>query len=326
MTDTIAVVAIEKFDVETVYDAVEGHDVSVRPMRFDSVPASEADLVEAAAGADALVLTRQPVTESLLEALPDLTVVGKVAIGFDDVDLSAAAASDTTVVHAPTYCVEEVSTHAVALLLSAVRRLRSYDAAIRDGEWAWQTGRPVHRLSGQTLGLVGFGSIGSRVAEKAAGFDLDLAAYDPYVDVAATSDGTVREVSFEALLAESDLVSVHAPLTGETEGMFDAAAFDAMSEGAVFVNTARGPIVDDEALAAALSSGRVAAAGLDVMPTEPPVDSPLLDREDVVLTPHAAWYSERSRETCIHSTIEDVLRVLDGAGPEAEVSEDRPWL
>jgi D-3-phosphoglycerate dehydrogenase len=274
-------------------------------------------------GADALIPdSGTPVTAEVLEAA-DLDAVGRAGIGVDNIDLDAAAAAGTTVVHVPDYCLDEVSTHALSLLLACVRRTFVYDRQTRSGGWDWSAGRPVHRMSGHTLGLVGVGAIARQLVEKVGGFNLDIVAYDPYVDAEAFPAG-VEKVGHDALFDRADYVSVHAPLTDETRGLVDAAALDALGEG-VLVNTARGPIVDQNALHEALADGDLDAAGLDVMAEEPPGDSPLLDRDDVVVTPHTAWYSEESMAEVSRSVAADVARVLAGEPPENPVAAERGW-
>lgn len=284
-------------------------------------------VVEACEGAAGLIVNAgTPVTRAVFEACEDLRVVGRAGIGVDNVDVRAAADHGVTVVHVPDYCVDEVSTHALALLLGLVRSVPTYDRGTRAGEWDWEAGRPIRRLRGETLGLVAFGKIPRRLARKVDGFGLDVLAHDPAVAAHEMAHFGVEKVDFEELLARSDLLSVHAPLYEETEGLLDADAFERMGEGVVLVNTARGPVVDEVALADALEDGTVARAGLDVLEEEPPVNSPVVGREDVVVTPHAAWYSETSMVDLRRSVAEDVARVLDGEAPRAPVDPDTPWV
>jgi D-3-phosphoglycerate dehydrogenase len=295
----------------------EGHDVTVEYLADGT---TEAAVVEAAAAADALVVDSvTPVTERVLRETP-VRVVARSGIGVDNVDLTAAEAHGVAVVNAPDYCREEVATHALSLLLATWRKLRPYDSSVRAGEWAREAGTPVERLSEATLGLVAFGAIPRTLVGLVAGFDLDVVAYDPHVD-----DGTIREagaepVSFETLCAESDLVSVHAPLTDETDGLIDDAAFERMRPGAVLVNVSRGGVVDEDALARALASGRIAGAGLDVLAEEPPAALPA-DHPNLVVTPHVAWYSEEAIEDVARTLARDVIRVLRGEEPANRVTD-----
>jgi D-3-phosphoglycerate dehydrogenase len=289
------------------------------------MPTEEA-VIEGAEGADALIVDAgTPVTARVFDELASLEVVGRAGIGFDNVDVPAAEEHGVVVTHVPDYCVDEVSTHAFGLLLSCVRNLFGFDRRTGGGEWNWEHGRPIERLRGRTLGLVAFGKIARRLARKVDGFGLNVRAYDPFVPVHEMEHYGVEKVDFETLLSTSDLVSIHAPLYERTRHMFDAEAFDLMGEDTVLVNTGRGGIVDEEALAAAIDDGTVARAGLDVMEEEPPSDSPLVGADEVVITPHTAWYSEDSRRDLSRSVAEDVTRVLTGSTPRNRVTSDTRW-
>ena len=279
-----------------------------------------AEIIEATADADALVVDAgAQVARPVFEAVDSLSVVGRAGTGVDNIDVEAARDHGVPVVNVPDYAAEEVATHALALLLACLRRVVAYDRSIWDGEWNWTVGRPVERLAGGTVGVVGFGTIGRSFARKLRGFDVDVCAYDPYVEDAEMADRGVQKVSFGKLLRDSDAVSVHAPLTAETRGMIDGEALAATPDHAVLVNTGRGPIVDENALATALRSGELGAAGLDVRETEPPESSALSDLDTVVSTPHAAWYSERSREELNQTVAADVARILRGEPPHNPV-------
>ncbi len=296
-------------------------DIAATIRRTDAK--SPANVIEAAAGADALVVdagTR--VTERVFDALDSLRVVGRAGTGVDNIDTVAAHRHGVPVLNVPDYAAEEVSTHALALLLACLREVAAYDRSIRDGRWDWTVGRPVERLAGGTVGVVGFGAIGRRFARKLRGFDVDVLAYDPYV--AEDEMSGVRKVPFERALSGSEAISIHAPLTADTRDMFDADAFATLDDDAVLINTARGPIVDEAALEAALRSGALGGAGLDVRRTEPPQSS-LLELETVVSTPHAGWYSEQSRAALNRTIAADVARVLRGEEPTNPVDARRPW-
>jgi D-3-phosphoglycerate dehydrogenase len=278
-------------------------------------------VIEAATDADALLVQYAEITDDVLRELDELTVVGRYGIGVDNVDVESATARGVTVVNVPSYCEDEVAEHALALLLACERRVAQFDAAAKDGRWDWKLGEPIHRLRGKTLGLAGFGKIPRQLVEKTGGLSFEYVAYDPYVNVDEMAGRGVEKVDFEGLLARSDAVSIHVPLTDETRNLFDADAFAAMDDEGVLVNTSRGEVVDDDALADALTAGELRAAGLDVLPEEPPTGTPLLDRDEVVLTPHVAWYSEDSLEDLRRTLARDVRRVLDGEGPANPVNE-----
>ncbi|WP_129114625.1 C-terminal binding protein [Halegenticoccus tardaugens] len=284
-------------------------------------------LVSAADGADAIVTdVTTAVPPEAIERLDSLSVIGRAGDGIDNVDVVAAAERGVTVVRVPDYCTDEVANHAVSLLLSAVRSVPQYDRDTREGGWTWEVGGPIHELPGTTVGVVSFGPIARRFVELLSGFDATILAHDPYVDAAEIADHGAEKVGFEELLERADCVSVHAPLTDGTRDMFDREAFDAMTEGTILVNTGRGGVVDEAALAAALDDGIVRTAALDVLDAEPPDDSPLLGREDVIVTPHAGWYSEEARDRLNESIATDVRRALGGETPEGAVDPDVEWL
>lgn len=247
--------------------------------------------------------------------MPGDQVVGRYGIGVDTVDLDAATDHGVPVVNVPDYCLDEVSTHAMALILSCVRKVARFDREVKEGTWDWKQGKPIHRLTDHTLGLAGFGRIPQTLVEKAAAFGLSVIAYDPYLTSDEIAEHGVRKVDFEQLLTESDVLSVHVPLTDETRGLFDADAFEKMRSYAFIVNTARGAVLDTDALADALDAGELAGAGLDVLPEEPPERSPLIGRDDVVLTPHVAWYSEDALAALRRTVTNEVIGVLRGEDP-----------
>lgn len=282
---------------------------------------SDDELIQLATGSDALLVEYAHVTETVLDELETLTVVSRYGIGVDNVDIDAATARGVTVTNVPSYCEEEVATHALALLLSVVRRTAQYTADIKDGTWDWKTGRPIEPLVGKTVGFAAFGKIPRTFARIASGFDFDYVVYDPYLDEGDTDEMDVELVDFETLLSESDVVSIHAPLVEETRHMFDTDAFRRMKDSAVLINTARGPLVNENALYSALEAGELAGAGFDVMEEEPPNESPLFDLDSVVVTPHVAWYSERSLDELRRKAAENVVRVLQGAEPHGVINE-----
>ena len=316
MTHRIVVTDYDFPDLSIERSVIEAADADLRG-EYARTPE---EVIEAAAGADALLVQYAEVTEAVFEAL-DLQAVGRYGIGVDSIDLDAATEHDVPVVNVPDYCIEEVPTHALALLLSCIRKVPSYDRAIKGGEWDWTGGKPIHRLTGSTLGLVGFGKLPRRLRELVAGFDLDVLVYDPYVDAADVEAANAEKVDLDALLERSKYVSVHAPLTEETHHLIDAAAFERMREDAILINTARGPLVDIDALGEAVEAGEIAGAGLDVLPEEPPDSIPPIDHESVVYTPHVAWYSEESMATMRRTVAEDVLGILQGDTPRNPVND-----
>lgn len=272
---------------------------------------------------DALMVTYMPITAELIGQLRRCRIIARFGIGVDNVDVAAATRAGIVVTNVPDYCIDEVSDHALALLLALARRLLPADRAVRGGTWSVSALAPIHRLRGRVLGLVGFGKIARALARKAQALGLEVLAYDPYLPLEAIEAHGARPVGFDELLERSDFISIHAPLTPETRHLFNEEAFHKIKPGAFLINTARGPIVDEGALLRALESGRLAGAALDVLEREPPPsDSPLLRREDVLLTPHIAFYSEESLVELQTKAAEEVVRVLQGEAPRNPVNPE----
>jgi D-3-phosphoglycerate dehydrogenase len=318
MTDTLVVTDYDFPDLAVESAALAETDADVQ-LRGEYARTPEA-VIDAAADADALLVQYAEITEAVFEALPTLRAIGRYGVGVDSVDLAAATDHGVTVVNVPDYCIEEVPTHTLALLLACVRQVPRYDRAVKRGEWDWTIGRPIRRLTGATIGLVGFGKLPRRLVELVAPFDLDVLVYDPYVDTADVEAVGAERVGLDELLDRSRYVSVHAPLTEETRRLIDADAFDRMREDAILINTARGELVDLDALTDAVEAGDIAGAGLDVLPEEPP-STPPLDHDDIIYTPHAAFYSETAIETMRRTVTEDVLGILRGEAPRNPVAE-----
>jgi len=318
-------------DTEIVDAAVLRTDLGDRADLEARETRTEAAVAAALDDAAVLVLDdKSPVTVDALAAADtaDLALIARAGTGVDTVDVPAAAERGIPVTNVPGYGTEAVATHAIGLLLAAWQTIPERDRAARDGTWDWEIGRPIPQLPGSTLGIVGFGRIGRRTAAFAQGFDLEVLADDPYVDAEEIAAHGARKVEDRsALLRAADILSIHAPLTDETEGMIGADDLAALPEHAVLVNTARGGIVDEAALLEALSAGDLRAAALDVLETEPPrPDDPLLEREDVILTPHAAWYSEASRRELNETVARQARAALDGERPAHVVDPDADWL
>ena len=302
---------------------VLGDDVTVEVADLQTTE----DITETVADATALVVDVQTdVPAAVFEACENLEIVARAGVGVDGVDIPAAADHGVTVVNVPDYCREEVSTHAVSLLLASIRRLNVYDRSVKGGRWDWADGAPIHRLTGETVGFLSFGQLAKATAEKLAGFNCDIVAADPYVEADEMAALGVEKVPLDELLETADHVSVHAPLTDDTRHLFDRDAFRKMSETAVLVNVGRGPIVEEDALVWALENDEIAAAGLDVLEDEPLTDSSLADRDDVILTPHTAFYSEESLTDLNEHIGHDILSVFDGEEPAGYIDPEADWL
>lgn len=278
-------------------------------------------LVTAARDADALLVQFARIDAELIDQLRRCRVIVRYGIGVDTIDLAAATRRGIAVVNVPDYALDEVADHALALLLASARRLVRVALQVRDGTWDLSPCRPLRSLSSMTLGLAGFGAIARRVASRARAFGMRVVAYDPFVDADTFARAGVTSVDWEGLLEGSDAISVHVPLTEATHHLFDASAFEAMRPGVLFVNASRGGVVDGEALLAALRSDRVAAAGLDVLESEPPADAdPLVHHPNAIVTSHCAWYSEESLRRLQRLAAEEVARALRGERPRHVVN------
>jgi len=279
--------------------------------------ADEDGLIANLREADVVLVAAAPITRRVLEGLPRCRAVVRYGIGLDNVDLEAATDCGIVVAHVLEFCTEEVSNHAIALLLALARRLLPLHRDAAAGRWRQPQSWTLAPLHGQTLGLVGFGTIGQAVARKARVFGLRLLAHDPYGDPKAAEELGVTLVPLPELLAESDYLSLHTPLTPETRHLIGAAELAAMKPSAVLVNTARGPVVDEAALAEALTSGPIAGAGLDVFEEEPlSPDSPLCRLENVVLTPHVASVSPEAMRLLREEVGRAAADVLRGRWPK----------
>jgi D-3-phosphoglycerate dehydrogenase len=279
-------------------------------------------ILKIAAGADALLVTYAKITADMIAQMKRCRIISRFGIGVDNVDLAAATSARIVVTKVPDYCIDEVSDHALALLLAAARKITQSNAQVHAGRWEMPAVVPIHRLRGAALGLAGFGRIPQLVAPKAKAFGLNVIAFDPFVPRDVFTREGVESVDFAQLLKRSDFISIHTPLMPETRGLFNADAFRQMKPTAYLINTARGPIVDEAALADALDRGRLAGAALDVMPQEPPVGSPLLGRQNVIITPHTSFYSEESLLELQRKAAEEVVAVLTGKPPRNPVNPE----
>jgi D-3-phosphoglycerate dehydrogenase len=242
--------------------------------------------------ADALIVQWAPVTAAVLDAAPRCRFVSRLGIGYEMIDVAAATRRGVAVANTPDYCVGEVAAHTLAMALWLVRGLGRFDAAVRAGQWAAAAAYPAAARPADTvIGVVGLGRIGTQVATQAEALGFNVAGHDPY----AAPGGGIRLTSLEHLLRSSHLVTLHAPLTAETRHLIRADTIALMRPGALLVNTCRGGLIDEPAVAAALRAGRLAGVALDVFETEPlPAESPLRSLPNVLLSPHAAWYSPAS--------------------------------
>ncbi|MFW5827021.1 MAG: C-terminal binding protein [Alkalispirochaeta sp.] len=278
---------------------------------------SLADAIPHLQRADGLLLNLFPLDRLAIRELKRCRVISRYGTGYDNVDVSAATEAGIWVARVPDYATEDASDHALALLLAAARQVTHRDRAIRSGSWNAPPVAPVRRIAGSTLGIAGLGRVGKAVIRKSAGLGFHrVLVYDPHKSAATVTSHGARQVDLETLIRESDFLSWHVPLTDETRGLVGRREFELVKPEAVWVNTARGAIFDEAALAEALARGRPAYAGLDVFDTEPlPADSPLRTLDNVLLTDHFGYFSRQSIVDLKTQAAENVVEVLAGRAP-----------
>lgn len=274
---------------------------------------TEGDVLEASQGAVALIVQWAPVTRAVFDGLDACRFVSRLGIGYDMIEVDAATVCGVAVANNPDYCIEEVTSHALALLLSLLRGVSVLDRAVRNGSWSVTTDAPqLRRPSLTTIAVVGFGRIGSRVAAQAAAMGYRVLVHDPYAEPSTIQDHGFEAVTVADALARADAITLHVPLSSETQHLIDAEALASMKPGSFLVNTCRGGLVDEAALADSLATGHVSAA-LDVFESEPlSADSPLRDVPNLLLSPHAAWFSPAALVDLQVSSARQVVDFLAG--------------
>ena len=288
---------------------------------------NEDDVIDVAHDAHAIITQYARVGPKAIQACTQCRVIARYGTGVDIVDVDAATQHNIQVTNVPNdWCANEVADHALTLLLTIARKIRAYDHATRTGIWRWQSGEPIYRFRGRTLGLLSFGAISQAIATRASGFGMQIITNDPYKAPEEITKLGATPVSFDALIAQSDYLVIQAPLTPETRNLFDEAQLRRMKPGAFLINTARGPIVNDHALYKALKEGWIAGAALDDIEEEPSKQrdwkptNPLFTLDNVIITPHAAYYSEEAMHTVRAFPAQEVVRVLTGKPPLSPVN------
>jgi D-3-phosphoglycerate dehydrogenase len=300
--------------IETDFLRTAGYDVAFVDGLANMDDSSVAEAV-------AVMVTVQPITAKILDRMPRCRVVGRVGTGIDAIDIDAANERGIYVTNVADYSIDEVSTHAIALLLAHVRRLPQYLALVENGAWNSVGAGPIRRLAGMTLGVLGFGRIGQATTRKAIGIGMNAVVHDIYQSPESIRAVGAEPVEWSVLLGKSDYVSLHVPLNEQTKHIMNAESLSAMKAGAVIINTARGGLIDEHALADAVRSGAIGGALLDVLSQEPPpADHPLLRTDRVWITPHTAWYSLEAQKDVAMRAAEDVHRVLTGQVPRSPVN------
>ena len=268
--------------------------------------------------ADGVLTARAPITKRVIGAMGRCRIIVRYGIGVETIDIPAATERRIMVANVPDYCLDEVSDHALTLLLMLSRQMIPSIALAKEERWMMAKMPPLHRVRGRICGLVGCGQIGSLLAAKAASLGMRVIIYDPYLSESRCREMGADLVSFDTLLGTSDFVSLHAPLNEQTRHLFGQSAFAKMKVGAYIINTARGGLIDETALIAALDSGNIAGAGLDVVESETtvtPVRAALVNHPKIIVTAHTAWLSEEARNTLQGRAVAQVLTALKGEKP-----------
>ncbi len=282
----------------------------------DQYPLDEA--LRRAADCEGIMLRRIKITRDEINTFKRCKILMRYGVGVDNIDIAAATDAGIMVGHVPIYCQDDVSTHAIALLLACVRRIIRTSDALRAGGWNVHEADPIYRLAGKTLGIIGLGTLGQAVARKMQGWNLRLLGTDPFIEPEIAQALNVKLVPLETLLRESDFVTLHVPLLPETKLLINAATLAQMKRGAILVNTSRGPVVSGSDLLRALDERQLSCAALDVFEEEPPAkDSPLRKHPRLLATDHTAWYSEESQLELQRRAGEEVARCCAGGLPEA---------
>lgn len=277
----------------------------------------ESALIELCSDADAILAGRAHITERVLAAMKRCRVIVRYGIGIETIDVNAATDHGIMVANVPDYCIDEVSDHALALLLMLSRQILPALAIAKRGPWSVAGISSLRRLRGSVCGLFGFGRIGSLLAKKTAALGMEVVVFDPYLSDQKASDLNVERISFDQLLKRSDFISLHAPLTDETRHAFGRDAFLTMKKSSYLINTARGGLIDEPALIAALEAGDIAGAAMDVIdaPFSTQQGMALIQNPKTIVTPHSAWLSEEAREAMQAGAIRQVVDCLKGAAP-----------
>ncbi len=309
-----------------VFPSLEPEQRVLAPLGAELRPGqcrSEEEIIELTRGADAVLNCYAKMTARVIEKLNRCKIIARYGIGVDNVDLVAATGAGILVTNVPDYCVDEVSDHALALLLALARQIVLADGAVREGRWDVVAHAGILRLRGQTLGLLGFGKIARVLASKVQPLGIKVLVYDPYVDSELIERHGAEAADLDRLLAEADVISIHVPLSLETRNLIGQRELARMKPTAFLINTSRGGIADEQALAEALKAGRLGGAALDVLNAEPPPpDHPLRQAPNVILTPHLAFYSRESVVELQTKAAEEVARALKGEPPRSPVNRE----
>ncbi|MEI7437815.1 MAG: C-terminal binding protein, partial [bacterium] len=303
--------------------AAKGLDFSAFQLKFKP----EDEVVEKISGASVVVVNMVKMTESLLARLPECKLLIRHGIGYDNVDVPACTRHGIQFAYQPEYCTEDVAEHAITLLFAIARKVvlsrKTLEDASRTGQWNFSNVFPIYRMAGKTVGLLGVGRIGSLVVAKLKGFGFRIIGYDPYLSDLRKQALGIEFVDKETLFRSSDFITIHTPLNDETRQIVNARTLAMMKPTACLINTARGPMVDSEALAEVLKAGKIAGAAIDVYDVEPPpLSYPLFGLQNAILTPHIAWASEESGQDIRRLILEDILAFASGKTAKHVVNKE----
>lgn len=274
---------------------------------------TEEEVMEQAKEVDAILNQYAPISRRVIESLENTKIISRYGVGVNTIDLDAAKEKGITVANVPDYGMEEVSNHALALLLSSARKVALLNNEVKKGNWDFKVCVPIHRFDKQTVGVLGFGRIPRRFIEKVKPLGFKTAAYDPFVSAADMAAVGVQKMDLDEIIGEADYLSIHVPLLNDTYHLINEGRLKQMKRNAVIINTARGPIIDEKALSDALEKGIIAGAALDVTENEPvSIESPLLTMDNVIITPHSAWYSEEAMVELRQKAARNIVQVLTG--------------
>lgn len=307
----------ENVDIEI--DILEKNDIE--PVILQTK--DEKPLIEGCRDADGILNQFAPMNRTIISSLERCKVIARYGIGYDNVDVEAASEKGIIVTNVPDYALEEVAEHAITLVVSLARKVTILNNNAKQKLWDYNLAKPIYKINGSTLGLVGFGNIARNLAWRAQGLGIRVIAYDPYIGEADMAKLSVKKVELEELLPEADYVSLHIPLTSTTRHLIGKKELSLMKKSAFLINVARGPVVDEAGLIEALDNEVIAGAALDVLETEPVLpDNPLLEMDNVIITPHMAWYTEESEIKLRSTAAKDVAKVLTGQHPDNPVNKD----
>lgn len=297
--------------IQPFVDVYDKSDVDFRAYQCDVH--NEDEIIEACKDADVVQVHFAHITQRVINSLPKCKAIVRSAVGMDVIDIDAATKAGIPVCNVPDYGIEDVSTHAILLMLAITKKFNLLTNSIKQGVFDYSVCKPCHRIHNQVFGMLGCGAIARCTAKKAQAFGMKVIAYDPYLTQDLIEDLDIKLVSMEEVAEQSDVISVHLPLTKETEGVLDINFFKKMKDSAYIINTARGGVINETDLAKACREHVIAGAGLDVLVEENITkDHPLQGLDNVIITPHAAWYSEEAYLTLLTSAAEECVRAARG--------------